>query len=146
MYAGATTTKLSITKATFLMNGYLYRCIVSSSICGGPITSSSAKLTVKNSTTIISTLNPVTPQIEVGTTFIIHANPNPSPTTFKVYVMVAGNELVDVLLTDLRGKIILSIKVKPNESILLGDDLASATYILIAKQGSSVATTRIVKL
>ena len=146
MYAGATTTKLSINKATFLMNGYLYRCIVSSSICGGPITSSSARLTVKNSSTIISTLNPITTQVEVGTTFIIHANPNPSPTAFKVYVSAPGNELVDVLLTDLRGKIILSIKVKPNESILLGDDLASATYILIAKQGSSVATTRIVKL
>ena len=146
MYAGATTTKLSITKSTFLMNGYLYRCIVSSSICGGPVTSSSARLTVKNSSTIISTLNPITPQVEVGTTFIIHANPNPSPSAFKVYVSAPGNELVDVLLTDLRGKIILSIKVKPNESIILGDNLAAATYILIAKQGSSVATTRIVKL
>ena len=146
LYAGATTTKLSITKATFLMNGYLYRCIVSSSTCGSPITSSSAKLTVKNSSTIISTLNPITPQIEVGTTFIIHANPNPSPTAFKVYVSAPGNELIDLLLTDLRGKIIKSIKVKPNESILLGDDLAAATYILIAKQGLSISTTRIVKL
>jgi len=82
----------------------------------------------------------------VGTSFIIHANPNPSPSAFKVYVSAPGNELVDLLLTDLRGKIILSIKVKPNESILLGDDLAAATYILIAKQGSSIATTRIVKL
>ena len=146
MYAGATTTKLSITKVTFLMNGYQYRCIVTSSICGGPITSSSAKLTVKNSSTIISTLNPITPQVEVVTTFIIHASPNPSPSAFKVYVSVPGNELVDVLLSDLRGRIIKSFKVKPNESILLGDDLAAATYILIAKQGSSIATTRIVKL
>ena len=146
MYAGATTSKLSITKATVLMNGYLYRSIVSSSICGGPITSSSAKLTVKISSTILTTFNPVKPQVEVGITFMIHTTPNPSPLAFKIYVTAPGKELIDVLITDTRGRIIKSVKIKPNESIMLGYDLAASTYVLIATQGSCVSTTRIVKL
>jgi hypothetical protein len=146
MYAGATTTKLSITKATVLMNAYQYRCVVSSSTCGGPITSSSAKLTIKISSTILTTFNPVSTPVEGGITFKINATPNPSPLAFKVNVIAPGTDLIDVLITDTRGRIIKSVKVKPNESIMLGYDLAASTYILIATQGPNVSSTRIVKL
>ena len=146
MYAGAKTMSLNITKATLLMNGYLYRCIVSSSICGSPITSSRAKLTVNTSTSNLTTLNQVKTQIEGGIVFKVHASPNPSPLAFKVYVTAPGKELIDVLITDIRGMIIKSVKVKPNESIMLGYDLAASTYVLIATQGSYVSTTKIVKL
>ena len=146
IYAGATTMNLNITKATLLMNGYLYRCIVSSSICGRPVTSSSAKLTVNASTSVLTTINPSKTQVEGGIVFKVHASPNPSPLAFNVYVTAPGNELIDVLITDTRGRIIKSAKVKPNESIMLGYDLAASTYILIATQGSYVSTTKIVKL
>lgn len=50
IYSGVTTATLNISAAAVGMNGYLYRCIVTSSACGGSTTSSIATLTVNPST------------------------------------------------------------------------------------------------
>ncbi len=46
IYSGVTTSTLNISAVTTGMNGYLYRCIVTSTTCGGSTTSSNATLTV----------------------------------------------------------------------------------------------------
>jgi hypothetical protein len=50
IYSGVTTATLNISACTTGMNGYLYRCVVSSSICGGSTNSNSATLTVNAAT------------------------------------------------------------------------------------------------
>ncbi len=52
-YGGVTTNSLSITTATYLMNGYLYRVIVSGA-CNPPDTSNVATLTVNTAPTLVS--------------------------------------------------------------------------------------------
>ena len=113
MYAGAITTKLSITKATLLMNGYLYRCIVSSSTCGGPVTSNSAKLTVKSSSGTSASNSLLTSAVKglqdqvsevVEPTLVVSAFPNPfaSRITFKFRSSITGTASLE--LFDFAGR------------------------------------------
>ena len=145
VYAGVTSTKVNLTKVTFIMNGFLYRCIVFSNTCGPKVISATAKLSIKDANSMLSVFAPLSVQMESTEKISIFANPNPSASIFKLNVSAPGNELVEIVVTDLRGSIIKSFSIKPNEFIQFGDDLAAATYILIARQGVFTTNKRIVK-
>ena len=76
----------------------------------------------------------------------IKATPNPSYANFNVEVLTEVNKEIDLMVTDVQGKILKSYKVKPFEKIIFGTELASGTYFVIARQGGLVTSTRIVKL
>jgi photosystem II stability/assembly factor-like uncharacterized protein len=73
----------------------------------------------------------------------------PNPTTNMIYIQVPTNgERIDLSLTDLSGKIILTMPFETNDGINLlkisTNDLSNGTYILFIQKGESVLTEKII--
>jgi hypothetical protein len=77
-YGGATTTTLSVTTTDISLNGYDYRCIVSSTGGAAPVTSNTATLTVNAAAVTISVQPSSTTVVEgdVPATFSVTASTN----------------------------------------------------------------------
>lgn len=156
MYAGAKTTKLTVSRVTAVMNGYLYRCVVTGS-CGGPLTSGTATLTIRRTTSNASQPGSSKPNflnldIQAGSlnsnliNLDIQAYPNPSSGEFMISVNSSSKELIMLDVQDLQGRVVKSYRINPNHSLKMGLELAKSTYLIVARQGTQMVVKQIVKL
>ena len=71
--------------------------------------------------------------------------PNPTINNFSLQVITADQQEVMVRILDVQGRFIKSVKVDPYQTISIGSELKSGSYMLEVRQGNSVKTTRVVK-
>jgi hypothetical protein len=71
--------------------------------------------------------------------------PNPTKSNFNLQVITADQQEVVVRILDVQGRFIKSVKVAPYQTLNLGSELKSGSYMLEVKQGNSVKTSRVVK-
>jgi hypothetical protein len=154
-YAGAKKSKLTVSKVTALMNGYLYRCVVSGS-CSGPLTSSTAKLTITKSVSNNSVAGSTKPNFQnldiqagaINSNVInldVQAHPNPSSGEFMISVNSSSREPIILDVQNLEGKVVKSYRINSNQTLKMGLELAKATYVIVARQGAQIVVKRIVK-
>lgn len=124
-YSGVTTATLTISPAHFFMNGYKYRCIVSSGTCVNMATDG-AILTVNFSAGVAGNSKP---------TSNLAVIPNPTNGQLAVTGYFPGSDDVAILITDLAGRIVHEESARGNggqidKQLSLGLELAGGVYIL----------------
>ena len=75
----------------------------------------------------------------------VNVYPNPTTTDFKLQVLTAGKEEISVRVLDMAGRFIRQVTVMPYQTINIGAELKSGSYMIEVRQGSSVKTTRVLK-
>jgi hypothetical protein len=87
----------------------------------------------------------VTPAVVDGP-LLLKALPNPTSTSFKVYILGSPVEQTDIRIVDLLGRLIESKQNISNGSYLdVGQKYAPGVYILEAFQGNKTATIKLIK-
>jgi hypothetical protein len=71
--------------------------------------------------------------------------PNPTTSNFNLQVITSDQQEVVVRILDVQGRFIKSVKVAPYQTLNIGSELKSGSYLVEVKQGNSVKTTRVVK-
>jgi hypothetical protein len=71
--------------------------------------------------------------------------PNPTTSNFNLQVITADQQEVVVRILDVQGRFIKSVKVAPYQTLNIGYELKSGSYMLEVRQGNNVKTTRVVK-
>jgi hypothetical protein len=71
--------------------------------------------------------------------------PNPSASHFNLKVIASGSEPMQARVLDVQGRYIKSLQLKAYQTINMGSDLKSGTYMIEVRQGNQVKTTRVVK-
>jgi hypothetical protein len=71
--------------------------------------------------------------------------PNPTTSNFNLQVIAADQQEVVVRILDVQGRFIKSVKVAPYQTVNIGSELKSGSYLLEVKQGNNVKTTRVMK-
>jgi hypothetical protein len=71
--------------------------------------------------------------------------PNPTTSNFNLQVITADKQEVVVRILDVQGRFINSFKVAPHQTLNIGSELKSGSYLVEVKQGNSLKTTRVVK-
>jgi hypothetical protein len=71
--------------------------------------------------------------------------PNPTTSNFNLQVITADQQEVVVRILDVQGRFIKSVKVAPYQTLNIGSELKSGSYLVEVRQGNSVKTTRVVK-
>ena len=71
--------------------------------------------------------------------------PNPTINNFSLQVITADQQEVMVRILDVQGRFIKSVKVDPYQTISIGSELKSGSYMLEVRQGNNLKTTRVVK-
>ena len=71
--------------------------------------------------------------------------PNPTTSNFSLQVITADQQEVVVRILDVQGRFIKSVKVAPYQTLSIGSELKTGSYMIEVKQGNSVKTTRVVK-
>jgi VCBS repeat-containing protein len=72
--------------------------------------------------------------------------PNPSEDQFKLRVTTSSNEMINVRLSDISGRIVKQIRVTPHQLVQFGDELKNGLYIIEVRQGSKRVILKIEKL
>jgi hypothetical protein len=78
-------------------------------------------------------------------TMQVNVYPNPTVSDFKLQVVTAGKETIHVRVLDIQGRELKSITVMPYQTINVGSDLKSGSYMIEVRQGSVVKTTKLIK-
>ena len=81
----------------------------------------------------------ITPNIDVK------LFPNPTTSNFNLQVITANQEAINVRVLDAQGRLFKEIKIAPYQTINLGSELKSGTYLIEVRQGKVVRTERVVK-
>ena len=71
--------------------------------------------------------------------------PNPSTTDFKVEVVTAGKEKINLRILDMQGRSFKQITVSPFQTIAIGADLKPGAYILECMQGNKKITQKLMR-
>ena len=71
--------------------------------------------------------------------------PNPTTTDFKLQVVTAGKDEINVRILDIQGRYLKQITVMPYQTVNLGAELKAGSYLVEVKQGKTVKTTRVIK-
>ncbi len=71
--------------------------------------------------------------------------PNPSVSDFKLQVITAGSEKIQVRILDLGGRMLNSFTIKPYETIRIGNELKAGSYLIEVRQGKQVSTKKLNK-
>ncbi len=71
--------------------------------------------------------------------------PNPSVNDFKLQVITAGHEEINVRVLDAQGRLFKQLTVMPYQTINLGAELKAGAYMIEVRQGKNVKTTRVIK-
>jgi hypothetical protein len=72
--------------------------------------------------------------------------PNPSSDVFMIEL--ESDEITtvsDVIITDMAGRVVESVKINPNVAIEVGRDLIPGIYNIQVKNGVTVSSSRLVK-
>lgn len=71
--------------------------------------------------------------------------PNPTASSFNLQVLSADSKEVGVRIMDVQGRFIKSLTIAPFQTVNIGNELKAGVYMVEAKQGNIVKTTRVVK-
>lgn len=82
-----------------------------------------------------------------NTEALINVNlyPNPTASNFNLQVKTAIQQDILVTIMDVQGRFIKSFKTAPFQTLNIGSELKSGSYLVEVRQGNSVKTTRVVK-
>jgi Secretion system C-terminal sorting domain len=72
--------------------------------------------------------------------------PNPSINNFRLQVVTSDKEDINVTITDILGRQVRNMKVKPYQQIEFGNDLKKGIYMIHVKQGDHFKTIKLQKL
>jgi hypothetical protein len=75
----------------------------------------------------------------------IAAYPNPATSFFNLKVTSRSNEVIEIKVYDMTGKVVDARRGAPGQLYRLGDNVVGGMYIVEVRQGSEVATTKVVK-
>jgi hypothetical protein len=71
--------------------------------------------------------------------------PNPTVSDFKLQVITAGKEEINVRVLDAQGRLFKQVTVMPYQTINVGAELRAGAYMIEVRQGKNVKTTRVLK-
>jgi hypothetical protein len=71
--------------------------------------------------------------------------PNPTVSDFKLQVITAGKEEINVRVLDAQGRLFKQVTVMPYQTINVGAGLRAGAYMIEVRQGKNVKTTRVLK-
>jgi hypothetical protein len=86
------------------------------------------------------------PNADLSIDFDVQAFPNPSTSSFKIRALTKGNEQIHVRVMDIQGREYKRMIMMPGETLTMGSDLRSGTYLIEALQGKKMKTVRVIKL
>ena len=75
----------------------------------------------------------------------VNVFPNPTTSSFNLQVKTLVTTMANVRILDIQGRLIKEVKVSPYQTINLGAELKSGSYILEVRQGNTVKTSRVMK-
>ncbi|MEO8769404.1 MAG: YDG domain-containing protein [Ferruginibacter sp.] len=75
----------------------------------------------------------------------VNVYPNPTVSDFKLQVVTTGKEAIHVRVLDMQGRELKSITVMPYQTINIGSDLRSGSYMMEVRQGNEVKVTKLLK-
>ena len=105
--------------------------------------SRSLKLSLIQCTPLVGKMSNVTNSIKQG--MQISVFPNPTKDNFNVKVISADNRDVLIRVIDVQGRILTSLKSKPNQQFNLGAELKSGYYIIEYNQDNNINTYKVLK-
>ena len=87
------------------------------------------------------------PGASTETNVSVKGYPNPFTATFTIDLTSDSEEMVDIVVYDMTGKLVETMKVESAQlpTLKLGGNLAAGVYNLIVTQGGTVKTIRVVK-
>ncbi len=71
--------------------------------------------------------------------------PNPTVSDFKMEVLTARTEEINVRVLDNLGRVYKTFRVMPYQTIALGAELKAGSYLIEVRQGTVVKTTKVIK-
>jgi hypothetical protein len=71
--------------------------------------------------------------------------PNPTVSDFKLEVLTSAKEEINVRVIDAEGRLFRSFKLMPYQTIALGAELKTGSYLVEVRQGTVVKTTKVIK-
>ena len=75
----------------------------------------------------------------------VNVFPNPTVSDFKLQVITAGKQTINVRIMDAQGRSIKTFVAMPYQTINVGADLKAGAYIMEVRQGNEVKTTKLLK-
>jgi hypothetical protein len=81
-----------------------------------------------------------------GTDIKVNLYPNPSTTNFTLQVVTASKEEISVRVLDMTGRFYKQLTVMPYQTINVGAELKTGSYLIEVKQGGVMKTVRVMKL
>ncbi len=78
-------------------------------------------------------------------TMSVNVFPNPSVSDFKLQVITAGKEKINVRILDMQGRSLTSFTVNPYTTTSFGNDLKAGSYMAEVTQGASVKTIKLIR-
>lgn len=71
--------------------------------------------------------------------------PNPSPNQFNLTVNSSNPEILQVKVMDLNGRLVKTLRMRPSETIQMGNELMAGSYFVEVLQNGKKITQRIIK-
>jgi uncharacterized delta-60 repeat protein len=71
--------------------------------------------------------------------------PNPSVSDFKIQVVTAAKEEINVRVFDIQGRLLKEIKTTASKILNIGSELKAGTYMIEVRQGKNLKTTKVIK-
>jgi hypothetical protein len=78
-------------------------------------------------------------------TMKVNVYPNPTVSDFKLQVVTAGKQTINVRITDAQGRSIKTFEIMPYQTINVGSDLKAGTYMMEVRQGNEVKVSKLLK-
>ncbi|MBI1783227.1 MAG: T9SS type A sorting domain-containing protein, partial [Sphingobacteriales bacterium] len=78
--------------------------------------------------------------------FEAKAYPNPTTNTFNLQVISSGKEVIDVVITDILGRQVQQLRIRPYQTVELGRAMKKGIYMVHILQGDRHETLKLQKL
>jgi hypothetical protein len=72
--------------------------------------------------------------------------PNPSSSTFNLKIESSTTDKAEIMVYDLVGKPVTKLMAAPGETVSLGNNWASGTYIIEIRQGTQRKVLKVIRL
>ena len=105
--------------------------------------------------TVPHDMNPGNPKLTVksaayrtedaGMPFMVKVWPNPGEKHFNLDVVSSSDDIIELCIHDISGRLVSVINVTDRDSFRFGDDLQPGIYMATVRQGAFSRTVRIIK-
>jgi hypothetical protein len=75
----------------------------------------------------------------------VTVSPNPTEAFFNLKVKSPNNEIMEIRMFDMLGRIVQRLRGTPDQTFRLGDQVVSGMYIIEVRQAGQVETIKVVK-